>query len=70
MVWGPSRRRPAIASATPIVPFIGEVLGHSTVSFTVDVYTEVAGELAEAAAVAIAAYIPRAGRATSAKRGR
>lgn len=38
---------------------ISEVLGHSTVAFTMDVYTEVAGELADAAASAIAAYIPR-----------
>jgi Phage integrase family len=38
---------------------ISETLGHSTVAFTMDVYTEVAGELAEAAAVAIAAFIPR-----------
>ena len=38
---------------------ISETLGHSTVAFTMDVYTEVAEELAEAAAVAIAAFIPR-----------
>ena len=38
---------------------ISEVLGHSTVAFTMDVYTEVAGELADAAASAIAAYMPR-----------
>jgi hypothetical protein len=38
---------------------ISEVLGHSTVAFTMDVYTEVAGELADAAASAIAAYVPR-----------
>lgn len=38
---------------------ISEVLGHSTVAFTMDVYAEVAEELAEAAAVAIAAFIPR-----------
>jgi integrase len=38
---------------------ISEVLGHSTVSFTMDAYTEVAEELADAAASAIAAYIPR-----------
>ena len=35
---------------------ISEVLGHSTVSFTMDVYAEVAEELADAAASAIAAY--------------
>jgi hypothetical protein len=39
-----------------------ETLGHSTVSFTMDTYTEVAEELAEAAAVAIAVYIPRRAR--------
>lgn len=38
---------------------ISETLGHSTVSFTMDVYASVAEELAEAAAVAIAAFIPR-----------
>lgn len=38
---------------------ISEMLGHATVAFTMDVYTEVAEELAEAAAVAIAAFIPR-----------
>ncbi len=41
---------------------ISETLGHSTVAFTMDVYTEVATELAEAAAVAIAAFIPRRAR--------
>jgi integrase len=35
---------------------ISEVLGHSTVSFTMDTYAE---ELADAAADAIASYIPR-----------
>jgi integrase len=38
---------------------ISEMLGHATVAFTMDIYTEVAEELAEAAAVAIAAFIPR-----------
>lgn len=38
---------------------ISELLGHATVAFTMDVYTEVAEELADAAAAAIAAYIPR-----------
>jgi integrase len=41
---------------------ISEILGHATVSFTMDTYTEVAEELADAAAAAIAAYIPRQGR--------
>jgi integrase len=44
---------------------ISETLGHSTVAFTMDVYTEVATELAEAAALAIAAFIPRKARAES-----
>lgn len=38
---------------------ISEVLGHSTVSFTMDVYSNVADELAAAAADAIAAFVPR-----------
>jgi integrase len=38
---------------------ISETLGHSTVSFSMDVYASVAEELAEAAATAIAAFIPR-----------
>jgi integrase len=41
---------------------ISELLGHATVAFTMDVYTEVAEELADTAAAAIAAYIPRASR--------
>jgi integrase len=41
---------------------ISEILGHATVSFTMDTYTEVAEELADAAAAAIAAYIPRQNR--------
>jgi integrase len=41
---------------------ISEVLGHSTVSFTMTVYTEVAESLAESAASAIAAFVPRSGR--------
>jgi integrase len=38
---------------------ISEMLGHSTVSFTMDVYTEVAEELADDAASTIAAFVPR-----------
>ncbi len=41
---------------------ISELLGHSTVAFTMDVYAEVAEELAEAAASAIAAFVPRRAR--------
>lgn len=48
----------ALAAGVPIKA-ISEMLGHATSAFTADVYTEVAGELAEAAAVAIAAFIPR-----------
>jgi hypothetical protein len=36
--------------------------GHLAVAFTMDVYTEVAEELADAAAAAIAAFIPRRAR--------
>lgn len=43
---------------------ISEVLGHATSAFTADVYTEVAEELADAAAAAIAAYIPRKRRSS------
>jgi integrase len=41
---------------------ISQMLGHATVAFTMDVYTEVAESLAEAAAEAIAAFIPRRGQ--------
>jgi integrase len=44
----------ALAAGVPIKA-ISEMLGHATSAFTADVYTEVA----EAAAVAIAAFIPR-----------
>jgi len=51
-----------LAAGQPI-KVISEILGHSTSAFTADVYTEVAEELADAAAAAIAAYIPRRERA-------
>ncbi len=51
----------ALAAGVPIKA-ISEMLGHSTSAFTADVYTEVAEELAEAAASAIAAYVPRRGK--------
>ncbi len=38
---------------------ISKMLGHATTAFTMDVYTEVAEELADAAATAIASFIPR-----------
>jgi integrase len=41
---------------------ISQTLGHSTVAFTMDTYVEVAEELADVAADAIAAYIPRKGQ--------
>jgi integrase len=41
---------------------ISEMLGHATTAFTMDVYTEVAEELADAAAAALAAFIPRRAR--------
>jgi integrase len=41
---------------------VSEILGHATTAFTMDVYTEVAEELADAAAEALSAYIPRAAR--------
>lgn len=45
------------ASQPPKV--ISNRLGHATVAFTMDTYTEVAEELDAAAAAAVAAYIPR-----------
>ncbi len=42
---------------------VSETLGHSTTAFTMDVYAVVAEELAEAAAVAIEAFVPRKRRA-------
>jgi integrase len=38
---------------------ISEILGHASTSFTEDVYTGVAEELAEEAALAISAFLPR-----------
>ena len=47
-----------LAAGQPI-KVISEILGHATSAFTADVYTEVAEELADAAASAIAAFVPR-----------
>jgi integrase len=47
-----------IAAGQP-VKVVSAILGHSTSSFTMDVYAVVAEELAAAAAVAIAAFVPR-----------
>jgi site-specific recombinase XerD len=41
---------------------VSELLGHATYAFTADVYTSVSEELAESAASAIAAYVPRKNR--------
>jgi len=51
-----------LVAAVQPAKVVSEVLGHSTVAFTMDVYTSVAEELAESAASAIAAYIPRKAR--------
>jgi integrase len=48
-----------LLAAGQLIKVISEILGHATSAFTADVYTEVAEELAEAAAVAIAAFVPR-----------
>jgi integrase len=50
-----------IAAGQPI-KVVSAILGHSTSAFTMDVYAVVAEELAEAAAVAIAAFVPRKAR--------
>jgi integrase len=50
-----------LAAGQPI-KVISDILGHATSAFTADVYTEVAEELADAAADALAAYIPRRAR--------
>jgi hypothetical protein len=51
-------------SAAGVQPKVdSENLGHSTVAFTLDVYTEVAEQLSEDAATRIGAFIPRKGRA-------
>ena len=46
---------------------VSEIMGHSTVSFTMDTYEVVAEELAEAAAVAIEAFVPRRNRTEAAQ---
>lgn len=51
-----------LAAGVPI-KVISEILGHATAAFTSDVYTSVAEELAEQAAAAIAAFVPRRNRA-------
>jgi len=51
------RAGPGRAAGQP-AKVVLEILGHSTVAFTMDVSAVVAEELAEAAAVAIAAFVP------------
>ncbi|MEW9531919.1 tyrosine-type recombinase/integrase [Microbispora sp. NPDC049125] len=51
-----------LAACMPI-KIISEILGHATAAFASNVYTSVAEELAEQAAVAIAALVPRRNRA-------
>ena len=46
---------------------VSEILGHFTVAFTMDVYAIMAEELAEAAAVAIEAFVPRRNRTEAAQ---
>jgi integrase len=45
---------------------ISEILGHASTSFTEDVYTVVAEELAEEAARAISGFVPRRERENAA----
>jgi len=52
-----------LAAGTPM-KVVSELLGHATYAFTADVYTSVSEELAESAASAIAAFVPRKGRAS------
>jgi integrase len=44
------------------IKVISDILGHASTSFTDDVYTVVAEELAEQAAQAISAFVPRRAR--------
>ena len=55
-----------IAAGQPI-KVVSAILGHSTTAFTMDVYAVVAEELSEAAAVAIAAFVPRKARTEAAQ---
>jgi integrase len=50
------------------IKIVQEMLGHSTSSFTRDVYTSVVPEIATAAAEAVAAIVPRRGRTEAAAR--
>jgi len=46
---------------------VSEIMGHASTAFTADVYQVVVQELAEAAAEAIAVYIPHKARAEAAE---
>jgi integrase len=50
-----------IAAGQP-VKMVSAILGHATSAFTADVYVSVVDEMAESAASAIAAYVPRKNR--------
>jgi integrase len=50
-----------LAAGTPI-KVVSEIMGHATSAFTADVYVTVTEELAESAAAAIAAFVPRKAR--------
>ena len=41
------------------IKVVSQTLGHATTAFTADTYVTVVDELAESAATAIAAYVPR-----------
>jgi integrase len=49
------------------IKIVQEMLGHSTSSFTRDVYTSVVPEIATAATEAVAAIVPRKGRPEAAQ---
>jgi integrase len=50
-----------LAAGTPI-KVVSEIMGHATSAFTADVYVTLTEELAESAASAIAAFVPRKAR--------
>ena len=46
---------------------VSETMGHATAAFTADVYVTVLEEISEAAAVAIADFVPRKQRTEAAR---
>jgi integrase len=56
-----------LIAAGQSVKVVSAVLGHATAAFTMDVYAVVAEELAESAAAAIEAFVPRKGRTGAAQ---